>query len=499
MTTVLDDGYPLDMVQAPGSYTVKDPDDAPATGEYYVEVFTGKVSNSVTQKQVITDLTTGAEFVRVYVRYTGWSAWTQRGDAAGVDTDLTVGNKTATTLDVLSSTGADATIPAATDTEAGLFTAAMKVKLDGIAESADAFINTDLSVANRTATTLDILSSTGVDATIPAASSTEAGLMSAADKVTIGTVATAASTFGTDNRLLRSDGTGRGLQSSGITISDADAISGVTGLTFNSGSVISFNAGDVTITHAANALYVIGANQFTVQQGGTYPHTIMERTDTHGAGVATGMISFYGRDSGGTSELYGYIYALANDDTATSEDGSFVFGLPVAGTFGDRMAMTGTALYPTTSDGMALGLSVRMWSDLFLASGGVINFNAGDVTITHAANNLTFSGANSYYFSQSAAVTQLVIDRSDTHGSAAGIGFLSFLGRDAAGNSQEYARVSSYATDATNASEDGSLYFGVVTAGTFVDELYMSGTFFSPTTDDGLSLGQSGLGFSDLF
>jgi hypothetical protein len=394
VTTVLSDGYLLTAVQVPGSYTVTDPVDGPSTGLFYLEVFQGKISGATSHKQVLTDLTSGTEYVRVYVRYTGWSAWTERGTGGGVDTDLTVGNRTATTLDILSSTGADATVPAASETEAGLLSAADKAKLNTIAESADPFVGTDLAVANKTATTLDITSSTGVDVTLPAASTSEAGLMSAADKTTMGTVATAASTFGTTDRLLRSDGTGRGVQASGITISDADAISGVSGLTLNSGSVISFNAGDVTLTHATNALYVTGANQFTVQQGGTYPHTIMERTDTHGAGVATGMISFYGRDSGGTSELYGYIYALANDDTAASEDGSFVFGLPVAGTFGDRMAMTGTALYPTTSDGMALGLSVRMWSDLFLASGGVINFNNGDITLTHAsADVLTLGGA----------------------------------------------------------------------------------------------------------
>jgi hypothetical protein len=38
-----------------------------------------------------------------------------------------------------------------------------------------------------------------------------------------------------------------------------------------------------------------------------------------------------------------------------------------------------------------------MWSDLFLASGAVINFNNGDVTITHSANTLAFGGAASGY------------------------------------------------------------------------------------------------------
>jgi len=51
-----------------------------------------------------------------------------------------------------------------------------------------------------------------------------------------------------------------------------------------------------------------------------------------------------------------------------------------------------TSLLLGTSDGGALGSATKMWSDLFLASGAVINFNNGDVTITHASNALAFAG-----------------------------------------------------------------------------------------------------------
>ena len=47
---------------------------------------------------------------------------------------------------------------------------------------------------------------------------------------------------------------------------------------------------------------------------------------------------------------------------------------------------------PSANDGAALGNTSLMWSDAFLASGAVINFNAGDVTITHSLNNLAFAG-----------------------------------------------------------------------------------------------------------
>jgi len=35
-----------------------------------------------------------------------------------------------------------------------------------------------------------------------------------------------------------------------------------------------------------------------------------------------------------------------------------------------------------------------MWADLFLASGGVINWNAGDVTLTHSSNAVTIAGGS---------------------------------------------------------------------------------------------------------
>ncbi len=47
---------------------------------------------------------------------------------------------------------------------------------------------------------------------------------------------------------------------------------------------------------------------------------------------------------------------------------------------------------PQTNDGAPLGTATLGWSDLFLASGSVINFNNGDVTLTHSANTLTVAG-----------------------------------------------------------------------------------------------------------
>src|SRR4051812_21701086 len=51
------------------------------------------------------------------------------------------------------------------------------------------------------------------------------------------------------------------------------------------------------------------------------------------------------------------------------------------------------AIAPAANDGGALGDATHAYSDLFLASGGVINWLAGDYTLTHSAGLLTTNGA----------------------------------------------------------------------------------------------------------
>ena len=51
-------------------------------------------------------------------------------------------------------------------------------------------------------------------------------------------------------------------------------------------------------------------------------------------------------------------------------------------------------LKPDTDNGFALGTTDNKWADLFMASGAVLNFNSGDVTMTHSSNLLTISGGS---------------------------------------------------------------------------------------------------------
>ena len=60
------------------------------------------------------------------------------------------------------------------------------------------------------------------------------------------------------------------------------------------------------------------------------------------------------------------------------------------------------SLTPGSSDGTALGTTSLMWSDLFLASGAIINFNNGNLTLTHSSNALTLSGSDKLQFGDDA-------------------------------------------------------------------------------------------------
>ena len=178
----LDDGFNLNTLRDAGFYAVSSPGGAPEVGDFFVEVIHGPVAGNSSARQVLINVASGAEWIRVYVKTTGWSAWVERGSGASVGTDLSITNRTTTTLDVASSTGNDVTIPIATTLLGGLMTADDKVKLDGIAAGADDFIGTDLT-KTVTGTQITVESSTGSDVVLGAATATDAGLLTAADKV----------------------------------------------------------------------------------------------------------------------------------------------------------------------------------------------------------------------------------------------------------------------------------------------------------------------------
>jgi len=77
-----------------------------------------------------------------------------------------------------------------------------------------------------------------------------------------------------------------------------------------------------------------------------------------------------------------------------------------------------TGLVPDADDGAYLGTSALGWSDLFLAEGGVINWDNGDMTMTQASNVMTIAGGT-----LTATLTNAM-----TNGTNGGIATLSYNG-----------------------------------------------------------------------
>lgn len=163
-----------------------------------------------------------------------------------------------------------------------------------------------------------------------------------------------------------------------------------------SGGQINWNNSTAYLYESSGNLIWNGGD-FDMRKTGSSPALVTARQDTHATGIAVGSLYHKGRDSGGTAKTYAITQGYCDGNTPGSENGSLHYQIMKAGTVTDVVTMSGTAYMPTTSDGMTLGSTTKMWSDLFLASGGVINWNNGDVTATHSANTLAFAGASSGY------------------------------------------------------------------------------------------------------
>lgn len=133
--------------------------------------------------------------------------------------------------------------------------------------------------------------------------------------------------------------------------------------------------------------------------------------------------------------------------------------------------------------------------------------------VTLAANN-PFTGTNTFSLATAAAVPVEII--STEAGAAAGpllslyrnsaspadgdVGpAVYFYGEDSGGTKTLFGSMTAVFDDITDTTEDASLHFSIITAGSLADEWTLSGAGFYPTTNDGASLGISGNAVSDAY
>jgi hypothetical protein len=154
-------------------------------------------------------------------------------------------------------------------------------------------------------------------------------------------------------------------------------------LFLESGAVVNFDNGNTTLTHSAGKLTLSGSGAGALDIKGTVAPTANDGAALGVSGTAWADLFLA---SGGVVNFN------AGDTTLTHSAGK----LTLAGSGAGALEVKGAVL-PTVSNTPALGSTSLMWADLFLGDGGVINFNNGDVTVTHSTNTLTFAGASSGY------------------------------------------------------------------------------------------------------
>lgn len=172
-------------------------------------------------------------------------------------------------------------------------------------------------------------------------------------------------------------------------------------------------------------------------------------------------------------------------------------------------------------DGIATGLSTCILKDgtqtvtanipmsSFKFTGLAAGSSAGDsvryeqVVLLSAATNQTITrtatGAVLTLESTEAGASRapdLVLYRNSATPADADVGpGILFDGEDSGGTQTTFGLIHAVFNDITDATEDGSLHFSVMTAGTLADELTLTGAALYPTTTAGLDLG----GSSNLF
>ena len=191
---------------------------------------------------------------------------------------------------------------------------------------------------------------------------------------------------------------------SNVSISGID-ISGTTGKVKDGDNAIRQLMADIKagVPYLSGSNYLIESTDAGASAGPVFD--LYRNSASPAASDILGKVLFNGEDSAGNTQEYASVETVIVDATSTSEDGQLDFYVTKAGTRTKFASMTATAtaftgaagytfdavVKPASNDVAALGVSGTAFSDLFLASGAVIDFAAGNVVLTHTSGILSVS------------------------------------------------------------------------------------------------------------
>ena len=164
--------------------------------------------------------------------------------------------------------------------------------------------------------------------------------------------------------------------------------------------------------------------------------------------------------------------------------------------------------------------SFRIYSDNYfhdrvdILSGGVLSFG-DDIVVTHATDQLSFTGAGAagYGFdslvtasragvgflanntNEAASNTGMILRSSRATSGASDDVHMLFQLKDSAGNQTDYARIKGLIESNTDTNETGQLRFAVSVSGALSDRYIMAATAFLPNTNGQVAIGSTALRF----
>lgn len=180
-----------------------------------------------------------------------------------------------------------------------------------------------------------------------------------------------------------------------------------TGTAFTEGSsdTATNNTSAVTVVAAPAAATRRVVKSITIENKDTANATVTLFFDNNGTARNIAVVTLSPKDTWTFDGTFNETGGMKTSSVATAggsntqvqynNNGAFG-GITNATSNGTTLTITSgritTDLAPSTNDGATLGTTSLQFADLFLASGGVINFANGNYTLTHSTGLLTASG-----------------------------------------------------------------------------------------------------------
>jgi len=350
-------------------------------------------------------------------------------------------------------------------------------------------------------------------------------------------------TFNSNTGLLTSTSlTGDTLTANTGVVPDANdgAYLGTTALGFSdlflaSGGVINWANGNTTITHATGSLtvaattFALGSTNLTMT--GSIADTTnrvfkgwftdLQCTNAIAGSITGNAATFTVADESTDTTCFPVFVTTATGSMGGKTVASFTFnsntGLLTTTSHTADTFTANTGVVPDANDGAYLGTTALGWSDLFLASGAVINFANSNVTLTHATGSLTVAATTLALGSTNLTMTGSIADTTNRvfKGWFTDLQCTNAIAGSVTGNAGTVT-VANEATDTTcfplfAVSATGSLEpktvssltfnsnTGLLTSTSMTANTFTANTGVVPDADDGAYLGTTALGFSDLF